>query len=240
MFKKSLQELVTSFTGNIYARQAKIRGKIDSLEKEAEAIKAAIQAQTRTLIDCELNDDSAGQDRANKDLRKLREELAAVEGILDGYRQTLNEKAFNPADLEQIRTAALRELQGRKEGIKALEDDRESVQRQINELTNRLKQIDADINRARNNTEERKLISLLPYIEPRSKVVPSYEHERIIGHWISGEADAMERTITKYTKTEDRRPRSHATSFTPPPPNEGAAYTGHLVRPGLVSPRSNY
>lgn len=195
---KSLPEIISAFRAKVTERREKIGAKIAALEQEAAEIRAKAERVSRQLVEAEFADDTKGQETARRLLRQLRQELDETQNLMDAYRGELNNCGRYEADIVRIRAAAAKERKLRLEGLEKLTTERSDVQRQIDALQEKLKQIDGDIERARVDAEARELARILGHIDPRLEKIPSYEHERVLGHWISGNDEAVEQILSRY------------------------------------------
>lgn len=195
---KKLSEMIASFKNQAEARSQKIRDKISSLEKEAGELKVAIEAETKRLVDCELVDDSEGQERAIMALREFRQKQVELHELTEAYRQELDvRKQYNIRDIDLIKTVARQEREDRHQKIMELGAEREAAELEIKELQNKIEQISNDIRRARYDTEEKKLFLISKYLEPKINKIPHFEREGYFRHWIDGDSEGMERILAK-------------------------------------------
>ncbi len=223
--KKSLTELVTDFLAKQQDREEKINARLSALGVEAEELKTSIEAKTREIVECELAVDAQGQEKCIKALRKLQLKLTEVQDLAAVYRDELGKRSFEVKDMERIKTTAARECATRYENIRSLVAESEEINQQIQQLQNRIKQIDANTTRARVDAEVKTLKPIIDYIDPRVKQLPYYDQERYLNNWIAGENEAAEQILTKYKNyknVEEPKPRSLkvASVYNPPIPEE--------------------
>lgn len=211
MLNKNLAELIEELLGQVQDRRDKIESKIASLEQDVEKIKSDIAKETKDHIQCELSGDAQGQEKCNKSLRKLREQLNEVQDLISAYKYELDKKIDSTEDIsKKIQTAALKERKERYDRIRKLNELARETEIQITELQNKSRQITADFSRARLESEINALLRIQDLIAPCLGIhkIDHYDRMKYLACWVEGDTESMESILAKYEKTEDRKPRN--------------------------------
>jgi len=204
LFKnKTLAELIADFQKQVSERNQKINVRITTLEEEAGQIRADIEAETKSLVEHEMNDDKAAAEKAQKVIRKLNLRLVEVQDLIIAYRKELKSKGSYVRSLEKIRAAAAQERAVRQERINQLASERDEIVKKIEGLKNQLKQIEANISQAHIDAEVNTLKRIVKHIDPRAAALTGYrEQERYLVRWIAGKMEAADEIIARNQKPE--------------------------------------
>lgn len=214
MNRKSLSESITAFRNNINDRKQRINTKLASLDREIEGLNADIEAEASRLVTTELDGDTVAQGKSNKTLAKLRQRLTEVQDLATAYRKELTQNSYGAADLENIRLAAARELADRWQKVRDLTASRDSIQQQIEQLQRQLSKVENEIRAVKASRPELQLLTISSAIEPRLKLVPSFDQGNYLIHWISGSTEAAQQVLDRHIAADGAPPQSPQPNIT--------------------------
>jgi len=205
--KKTLTEAVAALRSKVSEQSNKIAQKIETLEAEVEDIKSGLKTLAIERVQAELAGDTKALANIDTRWRDLQGRLAEAEELLEAFRAARGAANSNlyKDDLEKIRALAAKEREARYARLKDLQSKRDETERRIEALQQELKQLNAEIDRARVDQEAQALQTIADLIDPRIARIPDYERGRVIAKWITGE-DYGE-ILARHLSRPDTEPR---------------------------------
>jgi|GEM_PF-2992124 len=185
IFTKSLDQLINEAS----TKREKVENQIDNLAAEKHEIDASIEALTSQLIEFELDEDAAGQEKTRKEIKKLRDRLPEITSRIEAYQRIINKGVLNEKESDKIRAAIQKEKEDRNKQINPLLTEKEKAEQQIKALERRIKEIDGQVFNIRNENDRvlSKIKRILDCIDPRAKKIDYHvEQKEFIKQWITG------------------------------------------------------
>lgn len=186
IFNKGLSELIKNLLAKVEEREEKIRKKITEYEAKASNLQASINTENSNLVQFQLDEDAQGEERCQKNLKKLRDELVCIEDLIKAYRGELERKHFVEADMKKIHAAALKEKENRLNKKRELLETIKKTEAKIEELERELKKLRSDYS-FEGRTETDELERVIKFIDPRAAKLYHYDKKRFLEHWLKGE-----------------------------------------------------
>ncbi len=167
--EETVANAVSELRSEVDKRNSSIKAKITSLEAEAASAQASIDRLMRSLVDSELAGDVQGQEKAEKDVAKLRQVYGDLVDRIQAYRCTLTDPGFIRPGLKSIFELANYAQQERIQEDAKKNAEIQALEKQLLDLREKLLQMHGS---ARSSSHELKrdqqeIASLLPLIEQR-------------------------------------------------------------------------
>jgi len=209
---KTLDELIANFQSQIENRENKIKARISTLETEAGQIRKDIETETKTLVEAELSEDAAAQEKARKAIRKHNQRLTEVQDLIAAFRRELQNKSVSAKDIQKIREAAIKEHEQKLQKLKDLDNERISIEQQIKQLEDRVKQVSSERSRILDNgAVEKKLVAIKDFIDDRRiDIIPKdnrFDIERFLLQWVLDSEKGIQGTLYQHLRREEIRQR---------------------------------
>ncbi|ULO05155.1 hypothetical protein H1230_18775 [Paenibacillus sp. 19GGS1-52] len=185
--KKKVSQLVNEFLEKVSSREAKVEENVNKLKAQAEAINKSVAEQTAAMIECELQDDATGAEKLRKSVRLLSTELIEVQSSIEAYSNQSGVSADYSKQIQVIRSTAVREVQENQKRVQAIQKEKAAIDLEIKALEGKKEQLDDESSQLNRSGPEVSLIKMLPYIDPRTKKLASFEHHSFFQQWINGE-----------------------------------------------------
>jgi chromosome segregation ATPase len=183
--KKTLQQHIDEFVGQVNERNNKIRSKIKGFEAQADSIETTINEQSSTMVELELAGDTAGAEKLQKNNRQLRLQLEEVRDSIKGYQSQLGKRnAQYNKELDKVRVASNKAREERFEHGKKLIERREALENQLSEMKQKIESLRHEIHVNDSRTEVSAIRQLLPYIDSRSTKLGYLEQDQFIINWM--------------------------------------------------------
>lgn len=181
IFTKTLPELI----GKVQAKEEKMKDRIAELEGEIQEISKLIQVKTSELVNYELSDDKDNQNLCRSAIKDHREQIIEIQGLLEAYKDELNNVSIPEGDLSKIKAAALKEQDARIKKLESiqsqkaqLEKQTKDIQQKTESLSTEYKQIHAD------ESAIQEVIKVLRYVDPLTEKLDNYGKRGFAMAWL--------------------------------------------------------
>ncbi|AIQ63896.1 hypothetical protein PSTEL_13195 [Paenibacillus stellifer] len=185
--KKKVSQLVSEFLEKAARRNSKVSENVAKLKSKTESLNKEISEQTSAMIELEIQGDEAGAEKLRKTSRQLRLELAEAEASIDAYANQVGSGTGHSKEIEAIRASAIREIKENQELIQAIRDQEEDLDKEMKAIESKRKELSARIESISRSGPENSLSKILIYIDPRTKSLPSFQHDHFLRLWIHSE-----------------------------------------------------
>ncbi len=129
--KNGLKSLVEEFNLKGQKREEKIRQKLGEMDGDIQKLREQIGNETQKLVDAEIEEDAKAQDQASKKLDSLRRQLEDMESKRAGYQTAMASPGLSQDEINRF--------------VAAVTKARQERARKLQDIGNRLKEIDAEI-----------------------------------------------------------------------------------------------
>jgi hypothetical protein len=185
--KKTLQQYINEFVGQVDEREDKISSKIKEFEAQADSIETAINEQSSAMVELEIAGDTAGAEKLLKNNRQLYIQLQELRDSIKGYQSQLGKRnAQYSQGLDKVRVASNKAREERIAHSKKLYERRTALEKGISNMEQKLNLLKQEIYIHDSKTEENVIRQLLPYIDHRSTKLGYLEQNQYIKNWMGG------------------------------------------------------
>lgn len=229
IFTKTLPELV----GKVLAREEKVKERIAELEGNIQEISNLIKAKTSQLVQYELAGDTENQKLCRDAIRDHRAEIEEIKGLLEAYRDEMNNISIPEGELSKIKAAALKEQEARKKKMDSIKVQQEQFEKQIEELKKKVKDLSSDYDRIHSDDSAiQEVIKVLRYVDPLTEKLRQHSKEGFAMAWLhDGDTEQyfyLDRIKTRVNTTTEGFYHPGADDIPAPDPDkEVIAYTTH-------------
>lgn len=158
---------LTKLVDKILKKEEKLKNRITSLEAEVQEVNLEIKAETKQLMNFELEEDAAGQEKSKSNLKKLRNKLADTKDLLTTYQEQLEELSISDKESQKLKDAALKEHEAVKEAWEKKRAEIENIELKIKELEEQKVQLERKSFNPSPDTWLTELNKIFKYIKPR-------------------------------------------------------------------------
>lgn len=188
IFSKTLPELVEK----ALAKKEKIEQQIANLEEQIQKVNSNIQEQTHHLVNFELEEDTANQDKCKKEIRKLKIQENEMQDRVNAYKGMLEKGCLSEQEQEEIKKVANKEGEERYRQQSAHRQEKKKLEMEkeerIAEIDKKIAEIDseiAELERQSSRNRDSLVRSILPMIEPNYKKIRWGDTEGYINKWLN-------------------------------------------------------
>ncbi|MGD6879279.1 hypothetical protein [Bacillus infantis] len=183
IFTKDLSELVAK----VKDRETKINSRVNEIKEAIAKHKIVIDTKRTQLVEAEINNDSRGIQSTKDAIKKLKEKVAELNESLESYKA--NKFSLLENELQKVKEAGMKERQARHNKLRSLRQEQEKIEKHIEDLQKRSKELSSEIDLVSTDKYEISQIEqVLAYIEPRATKLSNTffkrDKEMFISAWL--------------------------------------------------------